>query len=67
MTATVNRNGINRETLDAVLVTLAYMGMKCENASTGVFTKKFMCEQMKSFELDIKNVCTLLNQMKEMI
>lgn len=67
MTTIINQTNLTSETIDAILVTLSYMGMKCESSSTGVFTKKFMCEQMKSFELDLKAVCSKLNQMKEMV
>lgn len=56
-----------RDSLDAILVTLAYMGMKCENNSTGIFTKKHMCETMKSMEIDLTHICHTLQNLKEMV
>ena len=63
----ISKSESTRDTLDAILVTLSYMAMKCDNNSTGIFTKKHMCEVMKSMELDLSHICHTLQNLKEMV
>lgn len=52
------------ELIDTLLVKLSYMGIRSQSASTGIFTKKHMCEMFKEFELDLEYICKTLNNTK---
>lgn len=57
----IERAKDNKELIDAVQVKLSYIALRSQNASTGIYTKKHMCEMFKSFELDLAYVIKLLN------
>ena len=49
-------NKIHSEFKSTLITRLSYMAMRCEQYSTGIHSKKRMCEFTKSLELELTDV-----------